>query len=295
MPLSPRKARQRLIREKKKIEALLPLATTERRATMRDRLVVIDNKLGIKTGPELRDFQHGVPALSKIDGVGGLQFQAKGPPGVGRLVRIPFLITDSPDFNVAGTPGIVTTDGGTSVPAISNASVIVQSTARSFSGMVFQTPVLEWATLRIVGLQVSQRASPSAWPTGGGGFVRALSLRPFILVRQLQVGGGANLLPNEGYVDATLYSPLVPEFSGLRNYPIVRSPNNVSVMAAVVGQPGAVGVPDIRTDYQVAFSINLVCEVLEDRDLGRHIPGPYARRDAVARDAHRNGTGFVNP
>jgi hypothetical protein len=111
----------------------------------------------------------------------------------------------------------------------------------------------------------------------------------------LQVGGGTNLLPAAGYSDATIYSPFVPEFPGLRANPILRSPNFASVRFAVSGTPGTPPSPGFPEDpyYFVTFTANLVCEILEDKDFGRHIPGPYSRLNATARDPWPAGQSFL--
>lgn len=279
--------RQELLRTKRKLEALLPLVGPERHVRMRERLIRIAIELRDPVGPQLTDFHKGIAGLSKIDGVGGLQFQAQAPPGVGRLIRLPFYVTDSPTF-VTGSTNFIDTDGGTNVPAIQNPVAIARLVTRAQGGIVCTTPVLEWATLRIVGFQASAKGAPSLQSQDND---LNPTMRPLLLASQLLVGGGANLFPQEGYVDATIYTPFVPEFAGLRSYPIIRSPNNASVRLAVMGQPGnAFG----AEDYQCTFSANLVCEILEDKNFGRHIPGPYARVNAIARDTYPDGTSFVN-
>ena len=51
------------------------------------------------------------------------------------------------------------------------------------------------------------------------------------------------------------------------------SPNQAFIEAAIVG-------PQLAT---MTFSLNLLCEDLEDEDVGVPAPGPYARRDALMR------------
>lgn len=262
---------------------------------MREKLILIHNRLDEPIGPQLEDFHRGPAALSKIDGVGGLQFQAQAPPGVGRLIRLPFYLTGSPTFGTSPkvTNATIGTDGGTNVPAVANPVVLISSFGTSIGGLVMATPVLEWALLRIVGFQASAKSSPAefgVFPRNGWG------VRPFLVASQLQVGGGANLFPQEGYVDAAIYTPFVPEFAGLRSYPLIRSPNNATVRLGFLGQPGLpiIGPPPPRRTWQSTFSANLVCEILEDKDFGSHIPGPYARINATARDQYPDGTSFVD-
>jgi hypothetical protein len=44
-------------------------------------------------------------ATDLSDGIGGLKFVATAPPGVGRLVRIPFYLETATDSFQAVTPG----------------------------------------------------------------------------------------------------------------------------------------------------------------------------------------------
>jgi hypothetical protein len=95
----------------------------------------------------------------------------------------------------------------------------------------------------------------------------------FLLLRNLSVGGGANLLSQSGFVDGAIYDARLPEFPGLRASPVLESPNRVYIEAAIVG-------PQLAT---MTFSASLVCEVLEDSEYGEGVQGPYARGASIAR------------
>ncbi len=275
MPMDDR-TRQTLVRRKARIEALLPLVSDVRRQRMRASLVEIDTALRI--GPvDPSSYLRGTAAAKGLTGTGGLQFSANAPPGIGRLVKVPFYLTTA----VAN----VTTDGGISAAAVANPLVIAPLVAgtRVRNGLFFATQTISWADLRVVGFQACWR-----WRRGANLAGTALGARPIVVVKNLNLGGGPNLFAQEGYIDATLFTPYVPEFPGLRDNPILQSPNRVFVTAAVLGNDASVTSPTSCT-----FALNLVCEVLDDEVFGAHVPGPYARRDALARVSPPEGTEMV--
>ena len=213
-----------------------------------------------------------------VDGVGGLQFTAQSPPGIGRLIRIPFYLTTSP--NLSGmTPlsqtRIVAGDTGTSttVPAICAQSPNEAGSATAVTATVqLTTPQISWATLRIVGFEAAVR-----YPVLPNGPVAQLCFS------QLQIGGGANLFVHEDFAPADIYLSGADSFAGLRDYPILKSPNVAQVNAQVVGPP-------LVSTSRINFSASLVCEILVDDNYGAHIPGAYARAGALV----RQGGSFVN-
>ena len=137
---------------------------------------------------------------------------------------------------------------------------------------ILQTPQISWATLRIVGFEVAQKLNCAIQAPG-----------PILLVQDLKIGGGANLFTHEDFADADIYSADQPEFCGLRDYPILKSPNVAQVNAQVVGPVGV-------SVSRINFSASLVCEILVDDNYGAHIPGAYARAGALV----RQGASFVN-
>jgi len=195
--------------------------------------------------------------------------------------------------------------------------------ASSVSGFRFRTPVLEWAKLRVVGFQVSTRPVPrgeyafppilnEVWPqvpmrgndigidysnpppnTMSSNALVSMSAKgysaywrgsaPILLTKNLSVGGSANLFIQEGYIDTIAFSDGVPEFPGLRAYPVLEPPNRAYVDAAVVGQPLT----------GMTFSMCLLCDILDDADFGAPISGPYGRRDAMMRFDPPDGQGYV--
>ena len=301
-----------LIRKRKRLLALLPLVTADKANKIRDELALIDQRIG---RPEsFKPQQPPVASAAGVDGVGGLQFQAEAPPGAGRLVRIPFYLR-SGDFTpqLAFTPPqigpLIITGAGPNTPDPNNpvVSFTMPNDAtgrRAVSGFRFSTPRINWSNLRVVGLETTQLLSPyggnnpaTVVPAAltqpspvipGGGFAGAGYLGAtgeydtpifynsgiiYVLIKNLTVGGGANLLSQEGYIDSIYYDVRNPGFAGLRAYPELRSPNRSSLEVAFVGPPLA----------NVVFSINLVCDILEDQEYGTYQVGPYDRPDTMRR------------
>jgi hypothetical protein len=173
-------------------------------------------------------------------------------------------------------------------------------------GLKFRTPQIEWADLQIVGLTVGQTRSPylgyqeaaiqpsplpGAAPTAGyQQATGALTLQNYwdqlpahIFLNNFNVGGGANLFMQEGFIDANIFDERIPDFAGLRAYPKLDSPNQAYIDVAVQGGSAAT----------VTFSISLICEDLRDVQYGKGVPGPYVRRDAESRETNQGGNVYV--
>jgi hypothetical protein len=186
------------------------------------------------------------------------------PPGIGRLVRLPF-------YPVTATTN-VTTAAGANLASTTN-PVFIEIPGAGTSGNAahtLQTPQISWATLRIVGFEVAQKNFQGIATPG-----------PVLLVADLKIGGGANLFTHEDFADGNIYSADQPEFCGLRDYPILRSPNTAQV---------AVQMLDNITGEATTVSCSLLAEVLVDDNYGAHIPGPYSRAGSLV----RQGGAFVN-
>ena len=219
-------------------------------------------------------------------GVGGLQFTAQSPPGLGRLIRIPFYMTQlTPNFGAAAIGdseaamnvaiGVVPGAGGTgrassTVPLLYINPVAALTAPGASNSALLTTPQISWATLRIVGFEsdVAKYVLPAA-PVAE------------VCFSGLKIGGGANLFVHENFAPATIYAAGQASFAGLRDYPILESPNTAQVSAQIVGA---------TTSPIVAFSASLVCEILTDDNYGAHMPGAYARPGAIV----RQGGGFIN-
>ena len=300
----------------RRLELLLRLSTGDRARDIRKALEQLYAQVGdarqIHPDPKAL-LNDAAASAAGVNGVGGLTFTAASPPGLGRLVAIPlylYELDNQPSFPVSGNFGTswstVTTGAGVLQPDEATPSVIVNipplqtdgvTPNRKVTGLRFRTPILEWATVRIVGFQVSTKAAPLpefpeelpgavAGPAlpgipNGGPFANADTLpeqyttnqRPLLLVRNLNVGGSANLFPQGEHVDATVYSTLLPEYAGLRDNPILESPNRAYLSASVVGVPYT----------SLTFSMQLIVDILDDTEFGAHRPGPYARRGAQGR------------
>lgn len=253
----------KLVEKKAQLEAALPVVDDARAAAIESRLDRIDAELQkeIARAKAIGNVA-AIKAAMGIDGIGGLEFQAQAPAGIGRMVRLPFY-----PANAAPATGYV--GGGATSPVI-EASIVVAGVAQ-LASFTIRTPQVSWATLRIVGFEVEQQSQ-----TGVGANL-GQSAGAKLLVSDLQIGGGANLFTHEDFADADVYDADQPEFCGLRDYPILKSPNVAQVNVAAVGI-GALAAEDFTQ-----FSCHLLCEVLQDDNYGSHIPGPYARKGAMVR------------
>jgi hypothetical protein len=214
-----------------------------------------------------------------VDGVGGMQFTAQSPPGVGRLIRIPFYLTTGvgnaicslqENQNAAGfAANLVAGTGNTTVPTCAIDFGAIAATGGSTGTAIMQTPQISWATLRIVAFEIN-RQDATLNPGSAGE----------VCVSDLQIGGGANLFVHEDMAPSGIYLSGQSSFAGLRDYPILKSPNIASVQVQGLGAAASA---------RISFSASLVCEILVDDNYGAHIPGPYARAGAMV----RQGGSFV--
>jgi hypothetical protein len=276
------KARRRLLLRKHRIELLIPLVTQARRDEFARELRQINVLLDIEE-PSAHVYMENPEAAAGLTGTGGLQFQANAPPGIGRLVKLPFYLQAAE--TVPAPASLVTGDTDINPIVMAFFPALIAGVTR-IRGLVFQTPRVSWATLRVVGMQVSQGWAYQA-AAGPGGPAAAAAAKPKLLLKDLNLGGGPNLFVQQDYVDATIYTAQLPEVAGLRDYPILRSPNQVQVGAAVVYRVPTGTIP--TTGGGLTFSMCLVCDVLDDDVVGAHIPGPYGRRDALRRTPPRIG------
>ena len=216
-----------------------------------------------------------------VDGVGGLQFTAMSPPGIGRLIRIPFYLTTgqanqigSLGENLTAVQTTLNITNGTTSATVPWCIVDFANLPGAANGQtntaIMQTPQISWATLRIVGFECNTK-QPVLSPASQGE----------VCFADLQIGGGASLYVHEDFAPSGIYEVGQPSFAGLRDYPVLKSPNVASVNVAAVGT---------LTSPRITFSANLVCEVLVDDNYGAHLPGPYARAGAMV----RQGGSFVS-
>lgn len=274
--LNPKREIQ-LLERKRRIEALLPLVRDQRRKRMLRALVKLDAELESRSQTEPEALVRDPFSRAGVRGVGALWFQSQSPPGRGRLVRLPFYPTTVPGAAVAA----VVTAAGPNLPSTTNPVVLaLLPVAEVIGGFVFTAPRISWADLRLESLTVRTQTASAANGVGG---VPSGETLPIVLVKNLTVGGGANLLPQAGYQDATVYSSRIPEFCGLRDNPIVESPNTISIQAAVIG----------GSTTAIQFSITAICDVITDDVYGSPIVGPYAREGAQVRSSHPDGGTFI--
>lgn len=254
----------RLLQRRAKLMSLLPISGAARQALINARLKRIDRVLAASGYTAEQAAAEAAVAASGIEGIGGLQFQAQAPPGVGRLVRLPF-------YPSTANAGVITASGINTANLVSPMMIEQGANPAQACGTehILTTPQISWATLRIVGFEAAQRAFKGIGNPG-----------PLVMVADLQIGGGANLFTHEDFADAWIYDAAQPEFCGLRDYPILKSPNTAQVAALLVGD---------QDGETVTWSASLLAEVLVDDNYGAHIPGAYARKGALV----RQGGSFV--
>jgi len=236
------------------------------------------------------------------DGQGGLQFTAQAPPGIGRLIRIPFYLTAATANYAPQIPGTVgnvnyyNAVAAAFVASATNPAIMVSNTAAGFNpaNAVLNTPAISWATLRIVGFECSIN-KPASF--GAEGIVAAAGSTPLtassaneIIFQDLQIGGGANLFIHEDWGAASLYASSNDNFAGLRDYPLLKSPNTARVTMNCQGDTAQALSGNTTQFGHNLVTANLVCEILQDDNYGSHVPGPYARKGAMV----RRGGSFVS-
>jgi len=252
----------RLMKRRARLQALLPISGPSRQRRIMRRLSRIDKVLARTGVTQQMQASQAAIAAAGIEGVGGLSFQAMSPPGLGRLLRLPFY----PATAHTGS----TTQGGDNAASTTN-PVMIENPALLAGGAnqasntnhVLTTPQISWATLRLVGFETQSKTFKGISNPG-----------PCMAVADLQIGGGANLFTHEDFGDANIYDADQPEFCGLRDYPVLKSPNVATVSVVQLGDQGS---------ETVTFSAALICEALVDDNYGAHIPGPYARKGAMIR------------
>jgi len=214
-------------------------------------------------------------ATDLSDGIGGLKFVATAPPGVGRLVRIPFYLETATASFQAVTPGAAigaNSGASTTSPVISGIS---ETANLQTDTATLKTPQISWATLRIVGFECSINNANVP-----------VAVQPEVMFSDLKIGGGANLFVHEDFASSRIYLAGQDSFSGLRDYPLLKSPNVAEVQVSMFSQGAALANPAVAVADNaggVLFTCNLVCEILQDDNYGSHIPGPYARKGAMVR------------
>lgn len=160
----------------------------------------------------------------------GLRQVSIAPPGSGRLVPINF-------FTSGGSNPVHTITTGNN--AIGTSTSLV-------------TNSINWAVLRIVAMTTQT----STGTTGAFG-----------LMQDFKIGGSPNLFLSETWVVMDDYDVDKEQFTGLRAYPVLISPNTAQVTVAAFG-------PSVTSVFAI---LSLVTEVLRDDAFGPGLPGAYAR------------------
>ena len=281
--------RNKLLERKRRLEALIPVVKAERAARMRRKLDQINNRLGVKPLTIENWVDQG--NAKGTDGVGAQTFQVEAPPGIGRLLKLPFYPTALPlDYVVGGGAAVphCFTAAGDNIPSNRNPLIIM----RVPNGTLFSPPIrlttaqIPWARLRVVGFEVTTVSSASTaqvTPAGGG-----RPPRPWVLAKDLHVDGSANLFPQHEWMDTAPFNSVTPEFAGLRAYPLLERTKQATVDITVTYDAFAAGVGATISEG-LTFSVVLIVEVLEDEQYGSHKVGPYARGASLERSVHKDG------
>ena len=246
----------RLLRQRSKLAATYKLVGPMRQKAIKARIRQIDMILKRSGYTAEKRAAASAIAASGIEGVGGLRFQAMAPPGIGRLVRLPF-------YPSTATTNVTTSTGISLASTLNPVFIEIPTPGSGNAAHVLTTPQISWATLRIVGFETAIKRNTAINNPG-----------PVLLVEDLQIGGGANLFTHEDFADGSIYSADQPEFCGLRDYPILKSPNTAEVTVQML---------DDVVGESLTASCSLLCEVLVDDNYGAHIPGAYARSGSLVR------------
>ena len=252
-----------LRRRRARLQAAWRVSDATRRKAIARRILAIDQALARDPSAGLQGASREAVAASGLQGVGGLYFDVPAPPGLGRLLRLPF-------YPTVANLLTVTSAGAGLASAVNPAFIEVPAGAATSGAHVLATPEIAWALLRVVGFETMIRyQATNAFDVGGA-----------MVVSDLQVGGGPTLFTHDNFMDAEVYSVDQPEYVGLRDYPLVKTPTVVTVLVEMV---------PIAAGDTLTFSSALIAEVLWDERYGAHIPGPYARKGALVRSPRRHG------
>lgn len=233
---------KKLLLTRQKLQRALPLLRGLRRAKAQRAIEKINRQL-LKAKVQ----------VTEMDELGGLEFDVPSPPGIGRLVTLPFYPTS--------TNADITTAAGANTPNTQNPVCILNignTTNNCVAAFEMQTPQISWADLRIVGFEIDYKT-----------LTQQDNSAPTLLVRNLRVGGGTNLFTHTDFGDASLYSKDIADYAGLRDYPKLVAPDFAFVTICAVSNQ--------NTGDRITFSASLVCDIIADKNYGRHLVGPYAR------------------
>jgi hypothetical protein len=276
-----------------RLRTLVPLVDESRRIVLLRRLKMLGDQT---TAQDVRKWTTGTLGESGIAGTGALRFESRAPPGIGRLVRLPMYLATVGNANLL-------TDGGLGALPNWHPEVILQIAAggpgeiRSIGPLVFTTREVTWATLRVVGFKVAVRegvnivtyaaghpTAPAGDPFNGGAPTQdRICTRVWFLGKDLQVGGGTSLFASDGFTDLTPFYAEVYDYAGLRDYPILERTNTATVSLVLHTGHARIPAPGGWTAVRESFAVWLVCEVMEDDQIGNHRIGPYARGQAMKR------------
>jgi hypothetical protein len=196
----------------------------------------------------------GADTTAAVEGAGNLEFHVQAPPGIGRLTRVPFQVAD------AVTPGTL---------SVLNDQPVVVGAGTAPLNQLLRTPQLPWSVVRLlaVEVQVTIDAPGAAAPD-------------VYFIQNLQAGNAASLFASTGVQPVNFYLQGLELRGGLRDMPIIRAPNFLEITVSWVN---SLLVNDPTTAGTTIVCVEAVVDVLADDDFGAHLPGAYARPEALIR------------
>lgn len=190
----------------------------------------------------------------RASGAGSLSFRVSGAPGgVGRLQLLPFQFGVGQANPTIGAPAA----GQRFLPLLAGQ---VDANTQMITAQI------SWAVFRLVGVVTVT--------------TRHLAVTDQFELQILSTQNGGNLLLSNGGNRVELFAIDNPTIQGLRDYPLIRSPNvltlQVSFRDLLVATAGT-----LRGNSVV--EVAAIVENLADDSFGAHLPGPYARTEALIR------------
>lgn len=174
-------------------------------------------------------------AIRNAQAGGGMRFGVQSPPGSGRLMSLPMYASGSTSPRQVFTVPV----GGTATAV----TVFTETTS--------------YAVVRIVGFRTSLRGTGIDATTAVGGIGT---------VEDFKIAGSPNLFLHENAANAAEYQTDLDKCVGLRNYPILRSPNQAQVTLGAQGDQNDV----------VVLSGMTVVDMIVDDIYGAGLQGPYS-------------------
>lgn len=190
----------------------------------------------------------------RATGAGGLSFRVSGAPGgVGRIQILPFQVD-------VGQPAIGNNTAGTRF-----AGFFTPAADAGLFQMI--TAQVSWAVFRLIGIVTVT--------------TRHLAVTDQIELVTLQTANGGNLLLSNTGNRVELFDIANPTIQGLRDYPLVRSPNTLTL--TLRGRDLLAGGAASTFRGNTVVELGALADNLADDAYGAHLPSPASRTNALIR------------